>query len=758
MMLRMRVTTSAGFWGAIVCIAATLAAGAQEPKPSSGGSSRQTPNPLFDNPARCSFRHHAVEAFVDPIDAHLRARDEILLVHAPGVPLDAKTPFLLNRSLQIAGMRASSGGQELEISWREHERWQPRDFWADPEYGELAELGHARQVDLFLDAMGAFSSWPETLLVEIEYDGTVYDTLRSPPENYQRGFETTTGLIDARGAFLAGGTLWYPQRFDEPFSFCLTVEVPAGWMAVSQGRRAEPSDLSGRHLVVWDSPEPMEEIYLIAGPYHLREKDYHGVAIQTYTYGNDDAELCERYLGATHDYLAMYEDLIGPYPFAKFALVENFWQTGYGMPSFTLLGDRVVRLPFILHTSYGHEILHNWWGNGVFVDFESGNWCEGLTVYGADYLYKERESEAAAREYRRTQLQGYLDYVGSGRDFALTEFRARHDNSSAAIGYGKAMMLCHMLRRRLGDERFWHALSEFYHAYLFQVASWHDLLGAMAHGGGLDVEAFHDQWIARAGAPVLSLAEADLTAQSGGRYELTYVIKQEEPRYALHVPVRVTYADRPPEDWTVSLRSGSFGESRRLPAKPTTLEVDPDFDLFRRLHRAEVPTALSQLFGADTLTAVLPEAAAEDLGAAYAEVAEQSGRGRPTGTVRDTEVAIADLSDCSVWILGEPRWRAKLATLLPPGTRLEPERFTIAGETYDRSAHTLVLALPHPENPDEAIGLFLASGPGDVAAVWRKLPHYGKYSYLVFEGARNVAKGTWPIGRSPLKVIWDTES
>ena len=36
----------------------------------------------------------------------------------------------------------------------------------------------------------------------------------------------------------------------------------------------------------------------------------------------------------------MYRGLIGPYPYQKFALVENFWETGYGMPSFTLLGRR----------------------------------------------------------------------------------------------------------------------------------------------------------------------------------------------------------------------------------------------------------------------------------------------------------------------------------------------------------------------------------------------------------------------------------
>ena len=62
-----------------------------------------------------------------------------------------------------------------------------------------------------------------------------------------------------------------------------------------------------------------------------------------------DKGLAEKYLDATIRYIAMYEKLIGPYPYRKFALVENFWETGFGMPSFTLLGPKVIRFPFIIN-------------------------------------------------------------------------------------------------------------------------------------------------------------------------------------------------------------------------------------------------------------------------------------------------------------------------------------------------------------------------------------------------------------------------
>ena len=65
----------------------------------------------------------------------------------------------------------------------------------------------------------------------------------------------------------------------------------------------------------------------------------------------------------------------------------------------------MIRLPFILHTSYPHEILHNWWGNSVYVDGASGNWCEGLTAYLADHLIREGQGRGA--EYRLDTLKKY---------------------------------------------------------------------------------------------------------------------------------------------------------------------------------------------------------------------------------------------------------------------------------------------------------------------------------------------------------------
>jgi hypothetical protein len=65
-----------------------------------------------------------------------------------------------------------------------------------------------------------------------------------------------------------------------------------------------------------------------------------------------------------------------------------------------------------------------------------------------------------------------------------------------------------------------------------------------------------------------------------------------------------------------------------------------------------------------------------------------------------------------------------------------------------------VIIRRHPSNPEKAIGLIVADPLGALPGLARKLPHYGKYSYLAFEGEEpvNTLKGEWKNSDSPLRV------
>ena len=625
--------------------------------------------------------------------------------------------------------------------------------------------------------------------VTLRYGGLIHHPLEPAAEEYDRSFSETAGTIQEDGVFLSGATYWLPlfgsglgsgldsgsgsERGQGLVRFSLDVELPAGWDAVSEGLRAEHAAGPEGTRVRWVQETQVEDAHLVAAPFTVFVR--HDGAVTEYAYlRQDDQALADRYLAAGAQYLTMYDRLIGPYPYPKLALVENFWETGYGMPSFTLLGPTVLRFPFILRSSWPHEILHNWWGNGVFPpadgDEHSGNWSEGLTAYLADHLSKEQNGQGA--DYRRDLLQKYTDYVRSGNDFPLTAFRSRHSGATAAVGYGKTAMVFHMLRRRLGDAVFIDGLRRFYGDHLGERASFDDLRQAFEAAGGEPLGAFFDAWVRHAGAPRLALTSARAEKSEGG-WRLRIGLSQESTPggggvlFPLRVPVAVT-VDGPADDGAtarmveIDLTGARAEQTFDFARRPLRIAVDPAFDVFRRLDPQEIPPALGGLFGAEKITLVLPErtrdGAPSGLAAAYRDLAAAWGSSRAghVEVVRDADLDTLP-ADGAVWVIGwNNRFRPRLAEALQPlGATLDEASLTIGDQTYAGTDRSVVAVARAADAPGSTLGFLAADRPAAVPGLARKLPHYGKYGYLAFTGDApdNLAKGSWPSVGSPLDRI-----
>ena len=583
----------------------------------------------------------------------------------------------------------------------------------------------------------------QTSLV-LRYGGPLHHPVRTVAEEQARGFAETPGTIGEDGVFLTGAAFWIPWYGGGPFPFKLTVELPAGWDAVSQGRRVEHA----RGIVAWESLEPQTEVVLLAGRFVETARAAGKVATFAFLREKDD-DLAAKYLDATERYLRMYQDLLGPYPYPKFALVENFWETGYGFPSFTALGPKVIRLPFLLQSSYPHEILHDWWGNGVYVDPSGGNWSEGLTAYLADHLLQEQSGDASG--YRQEALQRYADYVTTGKDFPLETFRERHSPASEAVGYGKAMMLFHEVRRALGDETFVAGLRRFYSEQRFREASFDGLRRALEAASGRDLKAMFAQALSRTGAPQLAVRQA-VAAQDLGGWHVRGVLAQVQPGkpYVLDVPVVVTLEGVPaPFETRVHLEKQTAPFDLTVPGRPLRLDVDPAFDLFRRLDPAEAPPALSGALGAERVLAVLPASASPALQEGYRALVQALAPEPGRVEIRTDADVPALTAGRTTWVLG---WE----------NRLVPEVARRLG-AYGADAGATSIAFPELARPRAGLAAvavapevawLAADAAEQLPGLARKLPHYGKYSWLAFEGAEptNVGKGRWPTVRSPLTV------
>jgi hypothetical protein len=428
--------------------------------------------------------------------------------------------------------------------------------------------------------------------------------------------------------------------------------------------------------------------------------------------------------------------------------------TGYGLPSWTLLGSSVVRLPFILDTSLPHEIVHSWWGNAVEIDQASGNWAEGLTTYLADYLLKEHDQPQEALEYRRKILRDYAALVTAQNDFPLRAFGGRQAKYQQAIGYGKGALVFHMLRQQIGDQAFRSGLRQMAAEGTGRSLGWPDLERIFTVVSGRNLRWFFRQWVEQAGGPELVLEEVTIEHQ-GKLWTVSGAVVQTEPAYRLDLDLRLTDAAGGGIQQTLSLNNRRTPFTITSPTPPIVLAGDPDSHLFRRLSDEELPATINDLLTprrplivVATGQEALLLAARDLLKGLHWEQAE---------ILSEDTVATIDSTGRDLLLLGWPE-RPQLQPPLPSGLTIARDgqpMWSMSGVAEGSDALFAVVANRHQGSGTRA--LLLADTPEAARQVGAKIFHYGRYSLLLFAHGRNIFKLTWEPELSPLRIVLPKE-
>ena len=524
--------------------------------------------------------------------------------------------------------------------------------------------------------------------------------------------ESRVNFIDKDHVFLTSG--WYPQP-DDLVEYALSVTLPENFIAISESESVTIQKHGKAKTFVFEFNHPLDSLHLAASNRFVQKKDrYKNVDIEAYFF-KEDAHLADAYLTYTKKYLAMYENMLTSYPYRRFAIVENILPSGNSMPTFTLLGNQVVRLPFIVKTSLGHEILHQWFGNSVYIDFVSGNWAEGLTTYLSDYYYAALEGKDS--NYRKQILVDYNSYVHGDNAFPLSDFKSRSNKVQSVIGYGKASMLFHGLHRLYGDETFYAALKDFIRQNRFRQASWLDIQHAFERATGEKLYTYFGDWLTRKNIPRLSVENAQLYVAQG-KLKLDFDLLQQGEPYPLNIPITL-HTNSGKSMRTVDVKTPKEKISLTLEELPNKVVMDENYALMRHLAPEETPPVLAGIMGKKKLTAVISSLQRST----YQPLIDALGVENIT-YVTPEKFTFVQMKENSLLIAGYDNPVVKM--LFGKQTVLED------------GLHVKVYKNPY--NESECIALLHAEDKQQAQAVQYKISHYGKYTELAFKDGRNTFK------------------
>ncbi|MFC9097028.1 M1 family metallopeptidase [Streptomyces sp. NPDC002387] len=305
------------------------------------------------------------------------------------------------------------------------------------------------------------------------------------------------------GAFVAnepqGAMTWFPSDSHptDKASYDITITVPQGRTAVSNGVLVGRRTVHGHTTFHWRQSEPMAA-YLATATVGTFDVESYTTRDGIKVYNAVDpreASAAAPVLKELPSVLAWESKLFGPYPFrAAGSIVDRAPDVGYALETQTRpVYDRAPSLGTLVH-----ENAHQWFGDSVSLTRWQDIWLnEGFATY-AEWLYSEQHGG-------RTAQQTFDALYARPASDDVWSFPPADPGSGAHIFdspvYDRGAMALHKLRTAVGDATFlrilrtWAAQNRGGHGTTAQFT------GLAERLSGKHLDALFHTWLDTAGKP-----------------------------------------------------------------------------------------------------------------------------------------------------------------------------------------------------------------------------------------------------------------
>jgi aminopeptidase N len=324
------------------------------------------------------------------------------------------------------------------------------------------------------------------------------------------------------------------------------VTAPSKYQVVANGLLQEVVDRAdGTRVTHWKQSVPIASWLNTIGVSRFASKNFgtvHGIPVQTWVFPQETENGAITFEVPTRQAMNFYMDYIGPYPYEKLANVEAAGVSGgMELASSIFYGERAVtNKP--AESLVAHEIAHQWFGDSVTEKDWDDVWLsEGFATYFALLTSEHQNGRDAFVAGLKRSREGVFKAQERNPGIAI-----RHNNLSDMkkvlnqVIYQKGGWTLHMLRAQVGTETFWTGIRDYYRRYRDSNASTDDFRRVMEVVSGQDLSWFFEQWLNRAGTPIVEGKwQYDAAAK-----QLEIDLAQTQPGDPYRLPLEIGFADK----------------------------------------------------------------------------------------------------------------------------------------------------------------------------------------------------------------------
>lgn len=302
---------------------------------------------------------------------------------------------------------------------------------------------------------------------------------------------------------------WWPC-YDHPWDKAVVdiiITMRSDWKVAANGLRESITDNGdGTSTTIWRGEHPMTTylVCITAGDYVEIPQSAFGGELPILNFVSPYQEQSALYdLGRLPEMIEYYSGLFGYYPFEKYGNATVNMSTFGAMEhqTMTTLGNYIIEGTREHELTVAHELVHQWYGNAVsFLDFCDVWLSEAFATYGEMLWVDHTEGWQAACDYVQSSYHSY--YMGwENESNPPTIYDPPFNRYFYPQSYEKAASVLHMLRLKLGDDRFFELLQSYFEEYKHSNAITPEFQALAEDIYGASLQQFFAQWIYGSGIP-----------------------------------------------------------------------------------------------------------------------------------------------------------------------------------------------------------------------------------------------------------------
>jgi len=207
--------------------------------------------------------------------------------------------------------------------------------------------------------------------------------------------------------------------------------------------------------------------------------------------------------GVTVDIMNLFTQLFEEYPYAseKYGHAQFGWGGGMEHTTVSFMGDFNRGL-------IAHELAHQWFGDKITCGSWKDIWLnESFATYLTGLTVENLDGETPFKNWRVSTINNVTSVPDGAVYLSDTDTTSVARIFNGRLSYRKGSMVLHMLRKKLGDIKFFQGMK----AYLaddklaYAYAKTPDFISNMETVSGQDLTEFFDDWIYNQGYPSYTL-------------------------------------------------------------------------------------------------------------------------------------------------------------------------------------------------------------------------------------------------------------